>query len=85
MPLITGTIGRDGATVSVLIGVSQNRRKRLVGVGLPVPEEVALQLQIDTGSHVTGIPPGVFEQLGIQPFRTIAVRTPSTSGAPDLS
>src|SRR5437773_757541 len=79
MSIITGTIHQhDGAAVDVLVGVCPARRTRLLGVGFPVPAEVALRLQLDTGSAVTGFLPGVFAALEIPPFRTILLRTPST-------
>jgi hypothetical protein len=79
MSLVTGTLTPDGAVVDLLVGVSANRRQRLVSVGFAVPTPVALRAQIDTGSFVTGMLPAVFDQLGIQPFRVVAVRTPSTT------
>ena len=78
MSIITGTIDHDGAAVDVLIGVSGNRCARLVSVGHPIPPEASLRLQIDTGSHVTGFLPTVFQALNIEHFRTILLRTPST-------
>ena len=78
MSIISGTIDQDGAAVDVLVGVSRLRRARLVSVGHSVPLEVPLRVQIDTGSCVTAFLPSVFLSLGIQHFRTIPIRTPST-------
>ncbi len=86
MPLITGTIDEQGAAACVLVGVSENRRKRLLGVGHPLPEEIPLRLQIDTGSFATGFPVRYFHALGISPFRSIRVRSSSTRpGEPHLA
>jgi hypothetical protein len=80
MPLITGTIdNRDGAAVGAFIGVSRSRESALRRVGHPVPELVRVRLQLDTGSALTGFLPFVFQKLGIGPFRTVAVGTPSTT------
>jgi hypothetical protein len=46
--------------------------------GKPVPDLVAIRLQIDTGANLTGFLPSVFEQLGIGPYRMTPVSTPST-------
>src|SRR5216684_4525760 len=79
MPLITGDITQDGAVIAILIGVSANRKKRLICVNLPVPPRISLRAVIDTGSFVTGVIPSVFYSLEIEHFRTIPVRTPSTT------
>ena len=47
-------------------------------VGFPVPPEIPLQLQLDTGSHLTGFPATIFRALDIPPFDEIAISTPST-------
>jgi hypothetical protein len=78
MPLITGDISTDGATIVVLVGVSRNRQLRLQSVNLPIPTSIPVTAQIDSGSFATGFLPEVFQQLGIQPFRILSVRTPST-------
>lgn len=78
MPVIAGLIDWDGAVVPVRVGVSQNRREKLMRVGFPVPPEIALQLQLDTGSHLTGFPTAVFRTLEIPPFDEIPISTPST-------
>jgi hypothetical protein len=71
--------------VDVLIGVSPNREAACRRVGFPVPPRVALRAVIDTGSYVTGLTPAAFRALGIQPFRYVPVRTPSTRpGSPHL-
>ena len=79
MSLVTGSLTADGAVIDVLIGVSQNRRQRLLSVGFALPAEVVLRAQIDTGSYITGLIPAAFDQLGLQPFRVVPVRTPSTT------
>jgi hypothetical protein len=79
MPLIAGEIDWDGAVVSVRVGVSQNRRKRLASAGFVVPAEIPLRLQLDTGSHLTGFPTAVFRALQITPFDEIPISTPSTT------
>jgi hypothetical protein len=78
MPLIDGAITWDGAVVSVRVGVSENRRKRLTSAGFPVPAEISLLLQLDTGSHLTGLPTAVFKTLQVTPFDEIPISTPST-------
>jgi hypothetical protein len=78
MPLIAGVITWDGAVVPVRVGVSENRRKRLASAGFPVPAEIPLLLQLDTGSHLTGFPTAVFRALQITPFDEIPISTPST-------
>ena len=79
MPLIVGEIDWDGAVISVRVGVSQNRRKRLASVGFVVPSEIPLRLQLDTGSHLTGFPKAIFEALQTTPFDKIPISTPSTT------
>lgn len=79
MPLVTGIITEDGAVVDLLVGVSEQRRQRLVSAGFPVPKSVGLRVQVDTGSFITGLIPQVFDQLGIAFFATVLVRTPSTT------
>jgi hypothetical protein len=79
MSLITGDITPDGAVIAIRIGVSANRKKRLNSVNLPVPPEISLRAVIDTGSFVIGLIPSVFQSLEIKHFRTIPVRTPSTT------
>ncbi len=78
MPLISGAITEHGAVVGVPVGVSKNRAARLQSVGFPLPARIQIRAELDTGSFVTGLPPSVFAQLGIQPFAQIPVRTPST-------
>jgi hypothetical protein len=79
MPIITGEITWHGAIVCVLVGVGENRRKLLEKVGFPIPQPVQLRAEIDTGSAVTGTMHDVFRQLGLEPFKRIRVRTPSTT------
>jgi hypothetical protein len=78
MPVVTGVITEDGAVISVLVGVSENRRRALQRVGFAVPPSVAVLAVIDTGSFATGLRPSIFDALGIQPFRTLPILTPST-------
>jgi hypothetical protein len=86
MPLISGTIDRDGATVVVLVGVSRNREKRLRAVGLPVPARKPVRVQVDTGSFATAFLSTVFRELEVERFGVIPVRTPSTRpGQPHLA
>lgn len=79
MPLITGAIDWHGAIVPMLVGVSHTRRARLQKLGLRVPKPVAVRAQIDTGSHVTALMPHCLQQLEIEPFTTMQLRTPSTT------
>ena len=87
MSLVSGEIDpRDGAAIDVLIGVSKNRKARLVAAGLAVPSRVALRLQLDTGSTLTAFPSHVFQSRGITRFRTVPVSTPSTlPGKPHIA
>jgi hypothetical protein len=87
MSLVSGKIDpRDGAAIDVLVGVSKNRKARLLAVSLPVPSRVALRLQLDTGSSLTAFPSHVFQSLGITRFRTVPVSTPSTlPGKPHIA
>ncbi len=78
MPIVTGEITRDGATIVLTVGVSRNRQRMLEKVGHPVPSRITVRAEIDTGSFATGFMPEVFPLLGIEPFRDILVRTPST-------
>jgi hypothetical protein len=83
MSIVTGKITAGGAVVDVLVGVSKNREAVLKSAGFPVPAKIALRAEIDTGSAVTGLIPEAFQQLGVEPFRRILIRTPSTRrGAP---
>ena len=86
MPLITGTIDDDGATITVLVGVSRNREKRLLSVGHPVPAKQPLRVQVDTGSFITAMPSTIFRGLEVERFAVIPVRTPSTKpGQPHMA
>jgi hypothetical protein len=78
MSLVSGEITKDGATIIVLVGVSKNRRLRLEKAGLKVPTQVTVRAQLDTGSFATGFMPEVFQSLGVERFRDIPIRTPST-------
>ena len=83
MPLISGSITWGGALVAVRVGVSRNRKKLLEKLGMPVPDGISISAQLDTGSFATGFQPSVFRALGIEPFRKLKIRTPSTKpGAP---
>jgi hypothetical protein len=53
MPTLTGPITADGAVVSILIGVSEARRRALLRVGFPVPAPSVLRAVLDTGSFIT--------------------------------
>jgi len=79
MPLMTGDITEHGAVISVLVGVSRNRRAVLEKHGMPVPKAVAVRAQLDTGSFITGFTTAVFQQLGIGHIQVIRIRTPSTT------
>jgi hypothetical protein len=50
----------------------------LATAGFPVPAEIPLLLQLDTGSHLTGFPTAVFTALQTTPFDEIPISTPST-------
>jgi hypothetical protein len=78
MPVISGPITQDGAVVSVLVGVSEVRRQRLLSTGLPVPPPTPVLAVIDTGSFSTGFRPELLQALGLRPFRRIPILTPST-------
>jgi hypothetical protein len=83
MSLISGPITADGAVVDLLVGVREARRAVLVRNQFPVPPEIPVRAQIDTGSFITVLMPEVFEKLRFTPFEQILVRTPSTRrGAP---
>jgi hypothetical protein len=78
MPVISGPITQDGAVISVLVGVSQARRKQLLADGSSIPAPTPVLAVIDTGSFVTGFRPEILHALGIAPFRQIPILTPST-------
>jgi hypothetical protein len=78
MPLVTGELASNGAVIAVLVNVSENRKRALKRNNLPLPAEIAVRAQIDTGSFASAFMPSVFRSLGIPPFRFIRVRTPST-------
>ena len=78
MSLIRGAITTEGATIDMLVGVSNTRRAVLLRNHLPVPAEVAVRAQLDTGSFTTCIMPEVFQKLGLSPFERLLIRTPST-------
>lgn len=46
---------------------------------LPVPQRIYVRASIDTGSAVTAFRSTVFQQLELQPFSRIPIRTPSTT------
>ena len=50
MPYVHGTIGPAGPIATVLIGVSEPRRRRLLSAGFQVPKRMTVQAIIDTGS-----------------------------------
>jgi hypothetical protein len=79
MPVITEPITPPaGATITVLVGVSRNRRRVLEKQHLPIPTPVPVRVEIDTGSALTGFVSAVFEPLGIKPIDKREVYTPST-------
>jgi hypothetical protein len=78
MPVITGPITQDGAVISILIGVSDIRRRRLHAAGFPVPAPTPVLAVIDTGSFTTGVRPELLQALDLRPLRRIPVLTPST-------
>ncbi len=78
MPVISGPITQDGAVISVLVGVSEARRRLLLGGGKPVPAPTPVLAIIDTGSFATGFRPELLHALGIDPFDQIPILTPST-------
>lgn len=78
MSIINGAITQDGATILVLVGVSLNRRRALEKMGFPVPQEIVVNAQLDTGSFITGFTPELFQTLGVGPVDEIAIHTPST-------
>jgi hypothetical protein len=79
MSLVSGQITRDGAVVSVLVGVSKAHEKALRREKRPLPQLVHVRALIDTGSFVTSFMPEVFQSLGIRPFRMASIRTTSTT------
>lgn len=79
MPIVSGTITQHGAVVDVHVGVSQRRQAVLERNALPVPPRIYVRALIDTGSAVTAFRSTVFQQLQLQPFTRIPIRTPSTA------
>ncbi len=78
MPIVTGQITRAGAVIDLLVGVSQNRQRRLESMSCEVPATIPVRAVIDTGSFITGFMPAIFDSLAITPFDTTLVVTPST-------
>jgi hypothetical protein len=78
MPVISGPITQDGAVISILVGVSEARRRLLLGDGKQVPPSTPVLAIIDTGSFATGFRPQLLHALGIEPFDRIPILTPST-------
>lgn len=85
MPMISGPITQDGAVISILVGVSENRRQRLINAGFSMPPSIPVLAVIDTGSFATGVRPEIFRTLGVESLDSIPVLTPSTKhDAPHL-
>jgi hypothetical protein len=78
MSIVTGNITHDGATIVVFVGVSKRREEQLAKAGFKIPPTIAVCAQIDTGSFATVFMPKTFRALGVTPFSTIKIRTPST-------
>jgi hypothetical protein len=82
MPVVSQDLSEQGAVIDVLVGVNGPRQEKLEKMGFPVPAQVRIRAVVDTGSHVTGFDPTVFQALGIGPVGTIEIHTPSTGDTP---
>src|SRR5437016_3015750 len=85
MPVVSQDLSDLGAVIDLLVGVSAPRREKLERVGFAVPEPVRIRALIDTGSHVTGFDPSVFQALDITSIGFFRVRTASTGEAPHVA
>ncbi|MGC4004888.1 MAG: hypothetical protein QM811_17935 [Pirellulales bacterium] len=82
MPSLTLDLAREGAVVTMHIGVSRPRRDALIAAQLPIPNPVPIRVMIDTGAYVTCIDPAHLAPLGITPSGVCDVLTPSTGSMP---
>jgi hypothetical protein len=85
MPSISGTIDElSGAVIDLFVGVDGPRKQLLEKHGLSIPRTVRVRAQIDTGSGVTAIDPGILGSLDLRSVGTKSVITPSTGAKPHI-
>ena len=78
MPRLTFAVSPDGLMLPALLGPDSTAMQQLVAQGNPVPKPVQARAQIDTGTVVTAVGPGVLAALGATPGA--ASRTQTASG-----
>lgn len=71
-----------GALVDILVGVARFRQEELQREGNPVPQQVRVRADIDTGSGITVISSAVFRRLDLVPVGRVQFFTPSTGHTP---
>ena len=76
MPIITGTIDRDGAVIDVIIGETQDHRNTRKTGGHPVSPSITSRAAIDTGAGASGFSRQLLGRLGLKAIDTITIRTP---------
>jgi hypothetical protein len=84
MPTLTGPIAADGAVASVLIGVSEARRRVLQRVGFPVPAPSAVRAVLDTGSFITLADLRAIAPLGVARYGRLRFFTSTTGAMPHV-
>src|SRR2546430_1663401 len=85
MAVISKDLTEHGAVVDLFVGVSAARQDKLTRAGFKAPDKVRVQVVIDTGSHVTGFDPSVFQSLAIGSVDRMALHTPSTGAVPHVA
>lgn len=83
MSRVRDRLGPEGALVMMSVAVHPVRRSALVRGGFAVPQAKLIKAQLDTGSHRSGVHPGVFAGLGLDGEVDMeSVRTVSTGEEP---
>ena len=80
----TGPITADGAVASVLIGVSEARRRVLLRVGFPVPAPFAVRAVLDTGSFISLADEPAIMALGVTSHDQQQFFTSATGATPHV-
>jgi hypothetical protein len=77
MPRLTFAVAPDGLMMPALVGPDARAMQKLLARNKPVPKPIQVRSQIDTGSVVTEVGPGILTALSATPGGSSRTQTAS--------